>query len=209
MTPLFFAPLSSFDCVCIMVPWQATSDVGEGIELADRPDEELVLAAVRGDVDSFVALCRRYYPALVAIAHAVLGDRHLAEDAAQEALAKACRRLDGLKSPSRFGAWLAAICRNEARNILRRRPRVESLGERDVPADMPGPDPHAEAVTKALDTMPPESREILYLRYRSELSYQAISDMLGISPEAVHGRLRRARQEVQQRLERQQDRGPS
>ena len=177
--------------------------------MADKPDEELVLAAVRGDVDGFMTLCHRYYPTMVAIAHAVLGDHHLSEDAAQEALAKACRRLGDLKSPSRFGPWLTAICRNEARDMLRRAPRAESLGERDVPEDIPKQDPDVEAVRYALDSMPVESRELLYLRYRNELSYQAIADLLGVSPQAVHGRLRRAKQDVREHLERQRDRRPS
>ena len=47
----------------------------------------LVEAAIGGDTDSFAQLAQRYYPAMVAIAHSVLGDRHIAEDAAQEALA--------------------------------------------------------------------------------------------------------------------------
>ena len=46
-----------------------------------KPDLTLVERACDGDADSFTELCRRYYPAMVAIAHSVLGDRHLAEDA--------------------------------------------------------------------------------------------------------------------------------
>ena len=48
--------------------------------MAQEPDSALVEAAAKGDGDSFTELCRRYYPAMVAIAHSMLGDRHLAED---------------------------------------------------------------------------------------------------------------------------------
>lgn len=177
--------------------------------LTEKPDDQLVLAAMGGDVDSFVVLCHRYYLPIVAIARAVVGDGHLAEDAAQEALAKACRRLDSLKNPKRFGAWLATICRNEARDILRRRPNIESLGERDIPAEVPDSDPEADAVREALNSMSPESRELLHLRYRNDLSYEAIADLLDISPEAVHGRLRRAKLEVKTHLERSRNRRSS
>ena len=51
-----------------------------------KPDSVLVEAAIGGDADSFTELCRRYYPAMVAIAHSVLGDRDRAEDAAQQGL---------------------------------------------------------------------------------------------------------------------------
>ena len=178
----------------------------QGCRLTEKPDNDLVRAVLGGDVDSFVTLCHRHYPSLVAIARAVLGDGHLAEDAAQEALAKACRNLDGLKNPARFGAWIATICRNEARDILRRWPAVESLGERDVPAEPPETDTDVDAVRQALDSLPAGTRELLYLRYRNDLSYDAIADLLAISTEAVRGRLWRARQDVAEHLERERTR---
>lgn len=177
--------------------------------MTEKPDDDLVLAATNGDVDSFVALCHRYYRPMLAIARAIVGDGHLAEDAAQEALAKACRRLDSLKNPKRFGAWLASICRNEARDILRRRPSMESLGERDVAAEVPDTDPEEDAVREALTLMSPESRELLHLRYRNDLSYEAIADLLDTSVEAIHGRLRRAKLEVKTHLERSRNRRSS
>jgi len=85
--------------------------------VTEKPDFELVEAAVNGDVDGFTVLCGRYYPAMVAIAHSVLGDKHLAEDAAQDALAKACRKLGQLRNKDRFAGWLAAICRNVAMDM--------------------------------------------------------------------------------------------
>ena len=84
-----------------------------------RPDTALVKAAIKGDADSFTELCRRYYPAMVAVAHSILGDRHLAEDAAQQTLAKAAVKLPQLKKRSKFGSWLAAICRNAAKDMAR------------------------------------------------------------------------------------------
>lgn len=185
------------------------SDIGKDMGSTEKPDEDLVVAALDGDVDSFVTLCHRYYPPLVAIARVVTSDGHLAEDAAQEAFAKACRRLDSLKNPKRFGAWLATICRNEARDILRRRPNIESLGERDIAAELPDTDPEADAVWEALNSMSPESRELLYLRYRNDLSYEAIADLLDTSVEAIHGRLRRAKLKVKTHLERSRSRRSS
>jgi RNA polymerase sigma factor (sigma-70 family) len=84
-----------------------------------EPDSALVEQACKGDTDSFTMLCRRYYPAMVAIAHSIIGDRHLAEDAAQQAFAKAVRKLSQLKNKTKFAAWLAVICRNVARDMTR------------------------------------------------------------------------------------------
>jgi len=52
----------------------------------DKSETVLIESVLAGDIDSFGELGRRYWPAMVAIAYAVLGDHHLAEDAAQEAL---------------------------------------------------------------------------------------------------------------------------
>ena len=60
-------------------------------------DAELVEAARNGDVSSFGELYRRHYAAAVGIAYCALSDHHLAEDAAQEAFAVACRDLGRLR----------------------------------------------------------------------------------------------------------------
>jgi RNA polymerase sigma-70 factor (ECF subfamily) len=174
--------------------------------LAGKTDEDLVVAAINGDVDSFVALCHRYYAALVTVARAVLRDGHLAEDAAQETLAKACRKLDSLNDPRRFGAWLIAICRNEATDMLRRIPRMEDLGDREMAQDAPEENSDVVGAQQAIGLLPADSRELLYLRYRNGLSYEEIATLLATTPEAIHGRLRRAKQAVRAHLERQQDR---
>jgi RNA polymerase sigma-70 factor (ECF subfamily) len=174
--------------------------------VTSKPDEQLVLAAVGGDLDSFLVLCRRYYPAMVTVTRTVLGDDHLCEDAVQEALAKACRKLDTLENPSRFGAWLTAICRNEARSMLRRTPKAESLGDRDVPERMRQEDPDVEAVRQAIGRLPEEACELVYLRYRNELSYKAIAELLDTTPQSVHGRLQRARQTVKEYVQRERNR---
>ena len=117
---------------------------------AHKSDVALVEAAINGDADSFTELCRRYYPAMVAIAHSVLGDRHLAEDAAQQALAKTAVKLPQLKTESKFGQWLAAICRNAAKDLGRSRKALqcaENLSEIAAEANQSSSN---EAVREAL-----------------------------------------------------------
>jgi RNA polymerase sigma-70 factor (ECF subfamily) len=164
----------------------------------DRADNVLVEQAVRGDGDSFTELCRRYYGPLVAIGHSILGDRHLAEDAAQQALAKAAVNLPRLRKADQFGRWAAAICRNEAKDLAR--------GRREVLTELPpeqgasASDESGEAVKKALSRLPDEAREVVYLRFYDGLSYEQISAVLGISEQAINGRLRRAKRKLAQYL---------
>ena len=168
-----------------------------------KPDSVLVEEAIAGDGDSFTELCRRYYGPMVAIAHAILGDRHLAEDAAQQALAKAAVSLPSLRRPEQFGSWLAAICRNAAKDLLRasgpyRNAEVvpEAGAEHDAGETR-------DAVRQALRALEPPAREVIYLRFYDGLSYEQISAVLGISEQAINGRLRRAKRILAEILRRE------
>jgi len=162
----------------------------------------LVEGAMAGDGDSFTELCRRYYPALVAIGHAILGDRHLAEDAAQQAFAKAALNLPGLRKTEQFGSWVAAICRNAAADVGRANRRFQSRQELPVEAAEPHRDDAGPAVRAALKQLEPQAREVIYLRFYDGLSYERISEVLGISEQAINGRLRRAKKTLAEHLRR-------
>ena len=168
--------------------------------IVQKPDTILVEAAIDGDADSFTELCRRYYPAMVAIAHSLIGDRHLAEDVAQQAFAKAAVKLPQLKRKSQFAGWLAAICRNAARDMTRSREMPASdVDLSAVPANS-GHDGAAEAVREALGRLSAPAREVVFLRFYDGLSYEQISAVLGISEQAINGRLRRAKKKMAEHL---------
>ena len=95
--------------------------------MQQQSDLILVEAASRGDRDSFAELCRRYYGIMVAVAHSITVDRHLAEDAAQQAFAKAAVNMGSLEDKGKFAAWLGTICRNAARDILSKRRMPDAI----------------------------------------------------------------------------------
>ena len=164
--------------------------------MAQKPDTTLVRSAINGDAEGFTELCRRYYPAMVAIAHSVLGDRHLAEDAAQQAFAKAAVKLPQLKKESRFANWLAAICRNAAKDIARRPEKLLSTDDLSTVAGKSNDDETAEAVREAISKLPASARELIFLRFYDGMSYGQISAVLSISEQAINGRLRRAKKKM-------------
>jgi len=170
--------------------------------VAQKPDTELVKAAINGDADSFSELCRRYYPAMVAIAHSVLGDRHLAEDAAQQAFAKAAMKLPQLKRKSRVAAWLAVICRNAAKDMARRTEKLHSFEDFSRIAAESDQDDTSEAVRRALGKLSASAREVIFLRFYDGMSYEQMSAVLGISEQAINGRLRRAKKKMADYLRR-------
>jgi len=168
--------------------------------LNTRTEAGLVAAARNGDVESFGQLYQRHYAPAVGIAYGVLADRHLAEDAAQEAFAIACRQLASLRKPERFAAWICTITRRAAGQMARSRRERHTLDETEAaPAVNHGPHP-SDLVRQAVLDLPDRSREVVVLHYFTGLSHKEIAVSLGLSPEAVHGRLVRARRMLAERL---------
>lgn len=181
-------------------------DMSESLERRElqdsQPDSVLVERAVCGDGDSFTELCRRHYGAMVAIGHSILGDRHLAEDAAQQAFAKAALNLPRLRKADQFGRWMAAISRNAARDLLREIRRTRIADRMADPVTGSEPDDCRELVRSALGKLPPGDKEVIYLRFYDGLSYEQISAALGLSIQAINGRLRRAKKKLATHLRR-------
>lgn len=159
----------------------------------DRSDAELVTAACQGDLASFGRLYERHYRMAVGIARGRLSDRHLAEDAAQEAFAIACRTLRTLRVRDRFPEWLGTICRRTASRLDANRPSHAPLSDDHERSGDVRLDALRLQVRDALALLDENSREIVVLHYFSGLSYDEISRALGLSASSIHGRLQRAR----------------
>jgi RNA polymerase sigma-70 factor, ECF subfamily len=165
-----------------------------------RTEAELVEAARGRDVESFGELYRRHYAPAVGVAYSVLADRHLAEDAAQEAFAVACRQLASLRKPERFAPWICTIARRVASQMARSRRERTTLDEGEAaPAVNCGPHT-SDLVRQAVGALPERAREVVVLHYFTGLSHKEIAASLGVSAEAVHGRLVRARRILAERL---------
>ena len=171
--------------------------------MALEPDRTLVKAAIEGDAESFTRLARRYYPAMVAIAHSILGDRDLAEDAAQLAFARAAVKLPQLKDSRKFAGWLAVICRNAAKDMARREKSRCAFDKFSSGLKETKETDSQRILKEALNKLAPSAREVIFLRYYDGLSYGQISTVLGISEQAINGRLRRAKKKMAEYLRRQ------
>lgn len=181
-----------------------------GIESLEQSDRDLVEAAQQGRLDSFGALYQRYHNPIVALAYAQLGDKHLAEDAAQEVFAIACRDLRSLRDRDKFGVWLGGICRNVCRQMLRVKIRTAPLPcgpaapgwESEVARDR-GPEQKEQwdAVRRAVWQLPTDERELIMMRYFDGFSQARISQVLDLTPAAVNGRLTRAKRKIAELLE--------
>jgi RNA polymerase sigma-70 factor, ECF subfamily len=166
-----------------------------------RSDAELVAAACQGDLTSFGLLYERHYRMAVGIARGRLSDRHLAEDAAQEAFAIACRTLPTLRNAHLFPHWLGTICRRTASRLDAARAPHEPLRDDAELAEDPDLLALRLEVQDALQALEDTSREIVLLHYFSGLSYQEIGQALALTVQSVHGRMQRARSKLAQLLD--------
>ena len=84
-----------------------------------RSDADLVNAVLAGDKAAFESLVKRYELSVRALAAGILGDKHLAADAAQEAFVRAYEKLSSLRDKAVFGPWLLKIARRCALDMAR------------------------------------------------------------------------------------------
>ena len=170
--------------------------------MQDNLERKLVDAAVDGDIESFGELCRRYYSPMAAIAYSVLSDHQLAEDAAQESFARAIVSVRKLKSRARFAPWLAAICRNVAKDMVAAKARQISSKDLSQTAERSNPDENGMLIRRAIEQLPAAARELIVLRYYNNLSYEEIGSVLEISKASINGRLTRAKRKMADYLKR-------
>jgi RNA polymerase sigma-70 factor (ECF subfamily) len=130
-----------------------------------------------------------------------------AEDVVQETFLQAYRVLRQLRSPERFGGWVARIAPSFSSKLLRRRLRepVADVAEllRDVAAPVVGQEAYErgedarELIEAALASLPETLRTPFVMRHMVDASYKAIAESLIITPRAAERRGRRARERLQ------------
>ena len=152
----------------------------EAARAGDRPALERVLGRSRQDL-------RRY-----AEHHCVVND---VEDAVQESLFTASRRLADLRQLESFASWLFRIVKRECNRLKRgwRALRQEPITE-DIAA--PCTLEHrglARDLAAAMQSLPAHYREIVLLRDLEGLTLGELAGRLGITREAAKARLHRAR----------------
>ena len=183
------------------------------------PDEAaLVARSQRGDRDAFAALIERHASAVLTVAWRIVGDRHLAEDVAQDTFLAAFRALPGFRAEARFSTWLYRIAVNRCHDVLRSRAadRTIDLAPRHEDAEASEPagtsalhrtpeeqlleKQRASQVSEALRQLAPLYREAFVLKHIEGLSYDEMSAVLGVDGGTLRMRVYKARQELSREL---------
>lgn len=174
----------------------------------NRSDPELVEAVLKGHVDAYGILVRRYQNAYFRFATRMLGSRDDADDALQSAFVRAYRSLRSCRDPERFGAWLYQIVVNECRTLAARRDRRDRRLVRDddalsglAPDEQGEGSPELEEIQRALKQLDTDHREAFLLKHVEDMSYDEMSELTGASVSALKMRVLRARERLRALLE--------
>ncbi|MDQ2864809.1 MAG: sigma-70 family RNA polymerase sigma factor [Candidatus Eremiobacteraeota bacterium] len=161
----------------------------------------LVGAARDGSPAAIETLLRLVWPHAFRIAFSIVRDRCIAEDAAQEACARAFAAIATLRSDPAFGVWFYRIVVREAFAQNRNRDSCAPVG--DVP---PSASPFTSSVVRldvlnALGKLSPRQRATVALHYYARLNSFEIAGVLGIADSSVRFHLACARRRLEFLLE--------
>jgi RNA polymerase sigma-70 factor, ECF subfamily len=155
---------------------------------------------VTGD-DGFDAYFVRNYGRLVAELHSIVGSLAEAEDAVQEAFARASVRWQRLRDYDHPEAWVRRVALNLAASSLRHaRRKLAAYRRVGVPPSVPPPGEDRVMLAQALGRLRRRHREVLVLHYLAELSVEEMARVLRIPVGTVKGRLFRARAALEREL---------
>jgi RNA polymerase sigma factor (sigma-70 family) len=158
--------------------------------------------------DAFGAIVRRFQDFAFACAYAVLGDFHLAEDAAQEAFLAAWRNLDQLREPAAFPGWLKRIVLSQCSRLTRGKQLATVVLETIAELPSNGADPSATyeeterraRVLAAIRELPEHERMATLLYYIGDYAQNEIAAFLEVPITTIKKRLFSARRKLRERM---------
>lgn len=167
----------------------------------DVDAERTVIALCRqGDRSAYGDLIRAHSGRVFAVCLGMLGHRHDAEDATQQALLRGFLQIRTLRDSERFAPWIVRIARNLCTDVHRTRRRLSIPSGRSDAGGQSDPD-DLHRLEQALSRLDADYRVPLLLFYFDGRSTRSIAETLGITPANVQTRLSRARKQLRRLLE--------
>ena len=174
-------------------------------------DAELIQRVLDGDDTAFSTLVKKHQKPVHALAWRKTGDFHVAEEITQDTFLKAYQNLSTLKEPQKFASWLYVIAANYCKMWVRKkRLSTQSLENTDnaelektaysgyviAENEQVAVETQREVVKKLLAKLQESDRTIITLYYLGEMTYEEISEFLGVSVASIKNRLYRARRRL-------------
>ncbi len=182
-------------------------------------DEELVRRLRDGETAAGETLVRRYHVSLMRYLRRLAGSDHSAEELHQQTWLSVLEHIEkfdadvksgGTGAGGGFKAWLFRIATNKANDTWRSRGREKVAKEGlKLVTDEEGPDAghrlegseQEQKLRWAIEQLPENQRQVLMLRYYSEMKFVEIAQMLGCPLNTALGRMHKAMLKLKQLME--------
>ena len=174
-------------------------------------DAELIQRVLAGDDTAFSALVNKHQKRVHALAWRKTGDFHVAEEITQDTFLKAYQNLSTLKEPQKFAGWLYVIAANYCKMWMRKK-RLSTQSLEDTSSaqlekttysgyviaenERTTAEAQREVVKKLLAKLQESERTVITLYYLGGMTYEEISEFLGVSVASIKNRLYRARRRL-------------
>jgi len=183
-------------------------------------DESELIAAIRsGDQEAFRYLVETYQDKIIRTSKGFVHSHTDAEDIAQEVFIEVYQSVNRFRGESELSTWIYRIAVNKSLNFLRSAARrrifsffeysysdrseltINSVVSREFyPDNNLRKSEQADAVMKAIDSLPAKQRIAFILSKYDDLSYQKIADVMNTTVSSVESLLFRAKRNLQRRL---------
>jgi RNA polymerase sigma-70 factor (ECF subfamily) len=183
------------------------------VRIGTESDESLALRLRGGDVAAGEVLVRRFHQPLIRYLHRLAGTDHLAEELHQQtwlSVLDHIGKFDPDSTSGGFKAWLFRIATNKANDHWRSRGREKNATEGlklVTDTELPAAGERLESteqqlkLKRAIEQLPEAQRQVLMLRYYSNLKFVEIAEMLGCPLNTALGRMHKAVLKLRQLME--------
>ncbi|MEH6993617.1 RNA polymerase sigma factor SigW [Neobacillus drentensis] len=172
---------------------------------------------IKGDQDAFADIVEIYSNSIFQLGYRMLGNRHEAEDIAQEAFIRAYVNIKSFNQDLKFSTWLFRIATNLCIDRIRKKKPDYYLDAEvsgtdgltmysQLSSNSPLPENELESlelqetVQKEILKLPEKYRSVIVLKYMEELSLNEISEILDMPLGTVKTRIHRGREALRQQL---------
>lgn len=182
-----------------------------GDALATASDEALAALAAREGSDglAFTTLVERFRDRVWRVCWRLMGDRHDAEDAAQEVCVRLFFERNGFAGRSRYSTWLHGVAIRTCLTLRRSRSRRRRRETTETPGGALPSETHAAAepdpaaavaaahdMDRLLATLDEEDRALVLMKFAEGHDYDALAEMFGSTPGALRMRVSRIRERL-------------
>jgi RNA polymerase sigma-70 factor (ECF subfamily) len=166
-----------------------------------KPDSTLIKETLRGRLDSFEIIVKRYQTMINSYTYRILKDADVSDDATQETFIKFYENIRKFDIGRPLKPWLYKIAKNTSYDLIRKNKKVVKL-EWDVASDKEAEiekvirDENRHSVRKAVKKLPNKYKIPIMGYYFKDMDYKTLAKELRLPINTLRTRLRRAKIEL-------------